>query len=192
MKKVIIFLILSILLIGVIFGMAKMTGESILNTNKTEKVQIETNYGNIIVELYPNKAPITVKNFKKYVKEDFYSDTIFHRVIDGFMIQGGEMTIEGVLKETKKPIILESNNGLKNERGTIAMARTYILDSATSQFFINTKDNEFLDYGVRDEGYAVFGRVIEGMEVVDKISKVETDQKDKPLENVIIKSIKYI
>ncbi len=191
MNKSITFLITLILIAGIIFGISKMTGNVISGSN--DQVKIETNYGDIIVELYPDKAPITVQNFKAYIEEDFYSNTIFHRVIDGFMIQGGGIDAStGQEKPTKDPIKLESNNGLKNDRGTLAMARTYVADSATSQFFINTQDNDFLNYGVRDDGYAVFGKVIEGMDVVDKISKVQTNSQDMPKEKVIIKNIVLI
>lgn len=173
------------MLSGITFGIIKM--------NNQNKVKIETNYGDIIIELYPDKAPITVENFKTYVEEDFYSNTIFHRVIDGFMIQGGGFDANtGIEKQTHESIKLESNNGLKNEKGTIAMARTIIPDSATSQFFINTKDNDFLNYGVRDEGYTVFGKVTKGMDVVYQIERVETDSNDVPLEKVIIKNIEII
>lgn len=161
-----------------------MTGSTV---NENTNVKIETNYGDIVIELYPDKVPITVANFKKYIEENFYDGTLFHRVIDGFMIQGGGMDAEtGKEKQTHAPIELESKNKLKNERGTIAMARTNIPNSATSQFFINVADNDFLNYGVRDDGYAVFGKVIEGMDVVDKIAQVQTNANDKPLEDVVI------
>ncbi len=159
---------------------------------KMVKVQITTNKGNIIVELNQEKAPITVTNFLSYVDEGFYNNTIFHRVIDGFMIQGGGFTENGTQKKTKAPIKLESNNGLHNKRGTIAMARTNIPDSATAQFFINTVDNDFLDYQAGNPGYAVFGNVVEGMNVVDAITKVQTGNRpmpDWPVEPVIIESI---
>ncbi len=191
-SRIVISVVILILVLLTFFGIAKMTGNSILN-NKMEKVKIETNYGEIIIELYPDNAPTTVKNFKTYVKEDFYDDTTFHRVIEGFMIQGGGFdSVTGKQKETHEPIKLESNNGLKNDRGTIAMARTGTINSATSQFFINTVDNDFLNYGVRDAGYAVFGKVIEGMDVVDKISEVPVDSSYKPLENVVINKIEII
>jgi cyclophilin family peptidyl-prolyl cis-trans isomerase len=161
-----------------------------------QKAKIETSKGDIIVELYPKKSPITVENFKKYIEEDFYDETVFHRLIYGFMIQGGGFTKTGQQKQTHPPIILESNNGLSNEKYTIAMARTKDPNSATSQFFINTADNNFLDYGVRDQGYAVFGKVIEGFEVVNKIEKMQTTTKhgikDWPIEEVIIKNIELI
>lgn len=188
MKKL-IFIIAFVLVIAGTLLTLKMTSNTISNS---EKAVIETNFGNITIELYPDKAPITVANFKKYVSEQFYDGTIFHRIIDGFMIQGGGYDSEGNERANYAPIKLESNNGLSNDRGTLAMARTSVPDSATSQFFINTQDNDFLNYGARDEGYAVFGKVIEGMDVVDKISKVKTDASDFPLEEVKIISIKLI
>ncbi len=164
-----------------------MTGHA---TSENREVKIETNYWNIVLELYPDKAPVTVENFENYVKQGFYDGTIFHRVIDGFMIQGGGIDAKtGAEKNTDPPIKLESDNGLKNERGTIAMARTNEPNSATSQFFINTVDNDFLNYGTRDQGYAVFGKVIEGMDVVDKISKVKTDSNDNPITQVVIEKV---
>ena len=156
-------------------------------------VVFETNKGNFEVELYANKAPITVNNFLSYVNDGFYDGLIFHRVIDGFMIQGGGFDKDLSQKETKDPIKNEAGNGLKNEKYTIAMARTNVVDSATSQFFINVADNVFLDYTdetARGYGYAVFGKVVSGTEVVDKIKMVETTSKagyqDVPVEPVII------
>jgi len=188
MKKKIFIILLFLFLAGTFFTL-KMTGNLIL---KSEKAEIETNFGKITIELYPDKAPITVANFKKYVSDEFYDGTIFHRIIDGFMIQGGGYDSEMNERTNYKPIKLESNNGLKNDRGTLAMARTMVPDSATSQFFINTNDNDFLNYGVRDEGYAVFGKVISGIDVVDKISKVKTDSNDFPQEEVKIISIRLL
>lgn len=191
--KIAVAIIILILTLAVGFGISKMTGNSVKEVEDSNKVLIETNHGNIIVELYPDKAPITVENFKKYVSEDFYTETIFHRVIDGFMIQGGGIDAEtGEEKSTHKPIKLESKNGLENDRGTIAMARTMVPDSATAQFFINTKDNDFLNYKIGNDGYAVFGKVIKGMDVVDKIEKVQTNSQDKPLKNVVIKRIYFV
>jgi len=156
---------------------------------------INTSKGNIVIETYPDKAPITVKNFESYVNEDFYNGTIFHRVIDGFMIQGGGFTKDMSQKETDAPIKNEADNSLKNEKYSIAMARTSIPDSATSQFFINIKDNDFLDYaGQSSPGYCVFGKVIEGQDVVDKIANLKTRVKngmgDVPIKTVKINSIK--
>jgi len=151
---------------------------------------LETTKGNIEIELDRAKAPITVENFVTYVNEGFYNGTIFHRVMDGFMIQGGGFTTEGEEKDTHAPIKLESKNGLKNTVGTIAMARTNFPDSATSQFFINVADNSFLNYAPGNDGYAVFGKVISGMDVVNTIKSVETSSNegydDWPVENVVI------
>lgn len=141
---------------------------------KTERVELLTSEGQIILELYPDKAPKTVDNFIEYVRTRFYSETLFHRVIPGFMIQGGGFNVQGERKNTKAPIVNESDNGLSNERGTIAMARTNDPHSATSQFFINHADNPFLDRSTSSYGYTVFGRVVRGMEVVDKIAQVAT------------------
>jgi len=159
-------------------------------------VKIETNLGDIVVELNAEKAPVTVKNFLSYVEDKFFDGTIFHRVISNFMIQGGGMNPDLSKKDTKAPIVNESSNGLKNDRGTIAMARTNDLNSATSQFFINTVDNSALNHGGAYGGYAVFGKVIEGMETVEKIEKVSTSRKgshdDVPVKEVKIISITKI
>ena len=162
---------------------------------KNVQFLINTSKGNIVIETYPDKAPITVKNFESYVNKGFYNDTIFHRVIDGFMIQGGGFTKDMSQKQTDAPIKIESDNGLKNKKYTIAMARTSIPDSATSQFFINIKNNDFLDYtGKSNPGYCVFGKVIKGQDVVDKIGKLKTRVKsgmgDVPIKTVKINSIK--
>ena len=140
-------------------------------------VLLETTSGDILIELYADKAPATVENFLKYVNEGFYANTIFHRVIKGFMIQGGGMNMKMEEKATHAPIKNEADNGLANERGTIAMARTRDPHSATAQFFINTVDNGFLNFSspdVNGYGYCVFGKVTEGLDVVDKIAKVKT------------------
>ncbi len=159
-------------------------------------VIMSTSMGDIKIELYPDKAPETVKNFLSYVNDKFYDGTIFHRVIPGFMIQGGGFTPDMKQKPTKAPIKNEADNGLKNETGTIAMARTSVVDSATSQFFINLVDNDFLNHGSRDFGYAVFGKVIEGMDVVRKIAGVKTSNRgpfqDIPVEPVVIKSVRVV
>lgn len=157
-------------------------------------VVMETSLGDVTIALDRAKAPLTVANFLSYVDDDFYSGTIFHRVIANFMIQGGGFTPEGVQKPTKDPIILESANGLKNEVGTIAMARTNAPNSATCQFFINVVNNTFLDYTPSNPGYAVFGRVTAGMEVVNQIRQVPTGRfsngmGDWPTETVLIKRI---
>lgn len=159
----------------------------------TATVIIETSKGNIEAELYPDKAPITVKNFLEYASEGFYDGTVFHRVMPGFMIQGGGFTPDGKQKPTHEQIKLESSNGLKNKVGTIAMALTSIPDSATSQFFINVADNGFLDYAPGNDGYAVFGKVTSGMDVVNKIVAVKTSTRgpngDWPVEDVVIKKV---
>ena len=153
------------------------------------QVEIKTNMGAITVELYPDKAPETVKNFLQYAQDGFYNGTVFHRVIDGFMIQGGGFTEDLTYKPARAPIKNEASNGLKNDVGTLAMARTSDPHSATAQFFINVSNNEFLNYPGRDGyGYAVFGKVIKGMEVVDKIAKVATALKP-PHQNVPVKPV---
>lgn len=152
------------------------------------RVDIQTNKGQIIVELDEQKAPKTVENFLQYVKSGFYDGTIFHRVISGFMIQGGGLTANMVQKTTRAPIVNEGLNGLKNVTGSIAMARTSDPDSATAQFFINVANNDFLDATPAKAGYAVFGRVVKGMDVVMSISKVMT-RYDVPVEPIIIQSI---
>jgi len=158
-----------------------------------QKVKLDTSMGEIVIELDAAKAPKSVDNFVKYVKAGHYNGTIFHRVIPNFMIQGGGMSADMKEKPTRPPIPLESHNGLNNTRGTVAMARTGIPDSATSQFFINVKDNDFLNAAnSRDgNGYAVFGKVVSGMDVVDKIRNVPTasagPNDDVPTSPVIIK-----
>ncbi len=156
-------------------------------------VLLETTSGDILVELYPDKAPETVANFLKYVDDGFYNNTIFHRVIPGFMIQGGGLTARMQQKDTSAPIKNEADNGLKNDRGTIAMARTMDPHSATAQFFINLVDNDFLNFQAPSGngwGYCVFGKVTEGMDVVDKIAKVKTTTvgmyQDVPSDLVVI------
>jgi len=160
-------------------------------------VKLETSMGNIVLELNEQAAPVTVKNFLRYVQEGFYDGTVFHRVMHGFMIQGGGFTAEMKRKETRDPIANEAGNGLRNERGTIAMARRNDPDSATSQFFINHTDNAPLDYVANvNPGYTVFGKVTEGMDVVDAIAKVETTTRagkaNVPVEPVAIKSAKVV
>ena len=151
-------------------------------------VLLETSSGDILVELFADKAPQTVANFLKYVDDGFYANTIFHRVIPGFMVQGGGFTADFKQKTAKTPIKNEADNGLRNLRGTISMARTADKDSATSQFFLNVADNAFLDHGQRDFGYAVFGKVVKGMDVVEKISQVQTENVG-PYQNVPVKPI---
>jgi peptidyl-prolyl cis-trans isomerase A (cyclophilin A) len=154
-----------------------------------QKVKLETTAGIIVVELDAAKAPKTVDNFLQYVNSGYYNGTVFHRVINNFMIQGGGMTADLKEKPTRPPIGLESRNGLTNQRGTIAMARTNDPNSATAQFFINVKDNDFLNQAqARDgNGYAVFGKVVEGMDVVDRIRAVPTGPGDVPLTPEVIK-----
>ncbi len=163
-------------------------------TGKVVKVTMQTSMGVIKLELDPEKAPITVKNFVSYANANHYNKTIFHRVINGFMIQGGGFDEKMNEKSAKSPIKNEANNGLRNERGTIAMARTSDPDSATAQFFINHIDNRFLDYTTGNPGYAVFGKVVSGMETVDAIATVKTGQfgmfSDVPMKAVVIESVK--
>ncbi len=158
------------------------------------KIEIETNQGTIVAELDGEKAPITVKNFVTYANAGFYDGTIFHRVIDGFMIQGGGFASGMKEKDTQAPIVNEGKNGLKNEAYTLAMARTQDPNSATAQFFINLKDNAFLDATSGNAGYAVFGKVIEGKEIVDKIGKTKTHTvgyfDDVPKDDVIMTRVR--
>lgn len=153
-------------------------------------ITFSTSFGDIAIELFPDKAPVTVENFLAYVDAGHFDGTIFHRVIPGFMIQGGGFDADMKQKPTRDPIKNEADNGLKNERGTLSMARTSGVDSATCQFFINVNDNDVLDHGERDFGYAVFARVTEGMEVVDKIVAVATGNRgghsDVPVEPVVV------
>jgi cyclophilin family peptidyl-prolyl cis-trans isomerase len=157
-------------------------------------MKIKTNFGSFSLELDEENAPVSSKNFKDYVEKSFFNKTIFHRVIDGFMIQGGGFTLDMTQKETHPSIKNEASNGLKNEKYTVAMARTSDPDSATSQFFINTSDNSFLDYPGQDgAGYCVFGKITEGFDVIDKINLVKTrsqnGHQDVPVEQVIIEEV---
>ncbi len=156
-------------------------------------ITIKTNHGDISVELLEEKAPISCENFRQYIKDGHFDGTVFHRVIPNFMIQGGGMDESMTSKPTRDPIKNEADNGEKNERGTLAMARTGVVDSATSQFFINLNSNDFLDHGGRDFGYAVFARVSDGMDVVDLIAGVATGNKgghqDVPLDTVMITEV---
>lgn len=179
---------------AVVVGMAfAMTAEA-----KNPVVVMETNMGNVKLELFEKEAPISVKNFLDYANSGFFSNTIFHRVIANFMIQGGGFTTDFKQKPTNSPIKNEADNGLKNQRGTLAMARTGIIDSATAQFFINVINNDFLnhrDKSMQGYGYAVFGKVVEGMDVVDKIAGVKTVTRgfpDVPEQQVVIKSMKVL
>jgi len=162
-------------------------------TMSNPRVTLQTSKGNIVLELYADKAPVTAENFLGYVRDGFFDGTIFHRVIPGFMIQGGGFTVDMQQKPTRDPIANEADNGLKNERGTIAMARTMNPNSATAQFFINTVDNGPLDHTGKTPqgwGYAVFGKVVEGMDVVDAIGGVATTNRgphqNVPVEPVVI------
>ncbi|WP_127959942.1 peptidylprolyl isomerase B [Serratia microhaemolytica] len=159
-------------------------------------VTFHTNHGDIVINTFAEQAPLTVENFLSYCREGFYNNTIFHRVINGFMIQGGGFEPGMDQKKTKAPIRNEANNGLKNSRGTLSMARTNDPHSATAQFFINVVDNDFLDFRAENAqgwGYCVFAEVVEGMEVVDKIKAVKTGRsgmhQDVPVEDVIINSV---
>ncbi len=192
------------LLVALSGGCAKSPEKAGAPTGEAQAVSgpvvvIETNKGNIEVELFPDKAPATVENFLQYVDAGHYDGTIFHRVIKDFMIQGGGFTPDGQQKPTKPPVKNEANNGLKNTRGTLAMARTAVVDSATSQFFINHADNAFLDFKnetPQGYGYCVFGKVTSGMDVVDVIANSPKSGKtpgvfqDRPSEEVLIVSIK--
>ena len=157
---------------------------------------LSTGLGKVTIELYDTEAPITVQNFLQYVDDGFFDGTIFHRVIPDFVLQGGGFTADMKQKKTRPPIKNEAKNGLKNKRGTLSMARTQEIHSATSQFFINLKDNDFLDHGTRDFGYAVFAKVADGMEIIDRIAQVATGNngmhQDVPLEPVVILSAKRV
>lgn len=183
-----------LLLMLLFIGLPLFCANAAQQGTKEPLVKLETSYGDITIQLDSRKAPITVANFIQYVKSGFYDGTIFHRVIKNFMIQGGGMTPDMKEKHTQAPIRNEANNGLKNRKYTIAMARTSDPHSASSQFFINTRDNDFLDFKTETPqgwGYAVFGKVVEGQKVVDQIERVLTGRRaghdDVPSEPVIIK-----
>jgi len=159
------------------------------------RVAFETSKGKIVIELYPDKAPKTVDNFLKYVKAGHYDGTIFHRVIPGFMVQGGGFTPDMKQKATRPPIPNEADNGLTNDRGTVAMARTSDPNSASSQFFVNVVDNGFLNFKAKTAqgwGYTVFGKVVEGMEVADAIAAVKTKAQDVPVEPIVVKKARVV
>lgn len=191
MKKILTILLILACLVG--SAMAQEKEQS------NPQVVLQTSKGDIVLELYLDKAPLTVQNFMRYVESGFYNGTIFHRVIHGFMIQGGGFSKDMVKKPTQAPIQNEANNGLGNDRGTIAMARTPNPHSATAQFFINTVDNAFLNFKSQTQsgwGYAVFGKVLKGLEVVDAVSKVKTgiqgrmrDVPTTPVEIVAIRKL---
>lgn len=178
--------------IGFSVALVLLANQAFANTD----MQIKTNLGNIKIELYDDKAPVTVKNFKSYVNSQFYNGTIFHRVIPGFMIQGGGFDSNMKEKATQPSIVNEASNGLKNSRGTLAMARTNDPNSASSQFFINVANNDFLNKAVGNPGYAVFGKVTEGLDIVDKIVNTPTGTvgmyQDVPKQAVKIISIQTI
>src|SRR6202047_5002964 len=159
-------------------------------------IRFETTLGDFTIELFDKEAPQSVANFLAYIDDEFFDSTIFHRIVPGFVIQGGGFTEDMSQKRTKEAIKNEADNGLKNKRGTLSMARTSDINSATSQFFVNLKDNDFLDHSRGNFGYAVFARVTEGMDVVDKIAAVETGRRrgfdDVPVEAVIMKSVRRI
>ena len=189
LKRIVCLLLLGLCLAGSAFAVE----------GKNPTLVLETSMGNIKVELFQKEAPISVKNFLDYAKSGYYNGTIFHRVIPGFMIQGGGFTDSLSVKPANAPIKNEAANGLKNERGTLAMARTNVVDSASSQFFINVANNEFLNHregGPAAYGYAVFGKVISGLDVVDKIAATQTGMQkgfaDVPVTPVVIKAVKVV
>ena len=186
-----VFLVLGFIALSIMFAACNTS-----NKGDNPVVILSTNQGDIKVKLYSAEAPITVENFLGYVNDGFYDGVIFHRVIPNFMIQTGGFTPDMKQKTPKSPIKNEADNGLRNSRGTLSMARTSVVDSATSQFFINVNENKFLDNGEKDFGYAVFGEVIDGMDVVDKIAAVQTGTvsqfRDVPKEPIVINSAKVV
>ncbi len=181
--------------VALLFAAAVVAGDpasgSATEAPKPPRVALETSKGKIVLELDAARAPKSVENFLAYVDAGHYDGTVFHRVIDGFMVQGGGFTAEMTQKPTRPPVENEADNGLKNRRGTVAMARTMDPHSASAQFFVNTVDNDFLDHRSKDTrgwGYAVFGRVVEGMDVVDAITKVATANRG-PFENVPVEPV---
>jgi cyclophilin family peptidyl-prolyl cis-trans isomerase len=159
-------------------------------------VRFETSHGGFTIELFEKDAPQTVANFLRYVDDAFFDGTVFHRIVPGFVIQGGGLTPDMRPKRTREPIQNEATNGLKNKRGALSMARTNDINSATSQFFVNLKDNDFLDHKPGNYGYAVFARVTDGMDVIDRIAGVSTGKRkgydDAPLEDVLIVSARRV
>ena len=159
-------------------------------------IRFETSHGAFTVELFPKEAPITVENFLHYVDDGHFDGTIFHRIVPGFVIQGGGLKADFASKKTRAPISNEAKNGLKNTRGSLSMARTSDINSATSQFFVNLADNDFLDHRPGQYGYAVFGRIAEGMDVIDRIAAVSTGRRkghsDAPLQDVLINSARRV
>ncbi len=159
-------------------------------------IRFETNLGDFTIKFFEKEAPLSVANFTSYIDEGYFDGTIFHRIVPGFVIQGGGFTEDMTQKKTKAPVKNEADNGLKNKRGTLSMARTNDINSATSQFFVNLKDNDFLDNSRGNFGYAVFAEVTEGMDVIDKIAAVATGRKkgfdDVPVEAVIMKKVTHV
>jgi cyclophilin family peptidyl-prolyl cis-trans isomerase len=159
-------------------------------------VRFETSHGGFTIELYEEDAPLTVANFLRYVDDGFFDGTIFHRIVPGFVIQGGGLTADFEQKKTSPPVKNEADNGVRNQRGTLSMARTDEVHSATSQFFVNLADNAFLDHRPGQYGYAVFGRITDGMDVIDKIAGVRTGRRrgysDAPMEDVLITTARRI
>ena len=159
-------------------------------------IRFETTLGEFTIELFDKEAPQSVANFLRYIDDGFFDGTIFHRIVPGFVIQGGGFTEDMAQKRTQPPVKNEADNGLKNKRGTLSMARTNDINSATSQFFVNLKDNDFLDHSRANFGYAVFARVTAGMDVIDKIAAVKTGKNrgfdDVPVEAVTMRSVKRI
>jgi peptidyl-prolyl cis-trans isomerase A (cyclophilin A) len=189
------YLIVGLLLLLTTMVHAEAPKTEAKSTVPVPRVELKTNLGKIILELMPEQAPVSVENFLNYAQAGFYKGTIFHRVLKGFLVQGGGYTANFEAKPARPPIINEANNGLKNLRGSVAMARLPDPNSATSQFFINTADNGFLDYSSTQDGYAIFGQVKEGMDIVDKIQAIATKSVDNvgknvPLESVVIEEIK--
>ena len=159
-------------------------------------IRFETSLGDFSIELFEKEAPESAANFTRYIDDGFFDGTIFHRIVPGFVIQGGGFTEDMTQKKTQPPVKNEADNGLKNKRGTLSMARTNDINSATSQFFVNLKDNDFLDHSRGNFGYAVFAKVTEGMDVIDKIAAVETGRKkgfdDVPVEAVTMKTVRRV
>lgn len=188
----------TLLILGGWVGIGAAPAPVAKNQVSSNVVVMDTSLGKILIRLYPDKAPLSVANFLKYADTGFYDDLVFHRVIPNFMIQGGGYTSGLLAKRTQRPIKNEAANGLKNKRGTIVCARAAAPDSATSQFFINVRDNAYLDADVNGgrPGYCVFGEVIEGMSVVDEISKVKTaacnGHNDVPVKEVVIRSVRRV
>ena len=202
MKNSLKIILAGVIALGVQFGSFTYAADKASDAKKVEalpdhvKVQVDTSMGKFELDLDHQNAPKSVENFLKYAEDGFYNGTIFHRVIDNFMIQGGGFTKEMKQKDTRAPIPNEANNGLRNDNGTVAMARTPAKDSATAQFFINVKDNDFLNHRGNDDqsyGYAVFGKVTKGMDVITKIKAAKTTTvgayRDVPVDPIVIKKV---